>query len=138
MSVSEYFTSLDYLSQRRYVEKLKNLPDPYGIPEALWLDDVTKWPSIEFGDIYMYLIDSKGPYTKENLKAYKSLESYNYFYNGYVRTVYYYAIPTSKLLILKARVNPSQKAADQNHEAWVIISKENGMIKTAHCKCMAG
>ena len=51
MSVSEYFTSLDYLSQRRYVEKLKNLPDPYGIPEALWLDDVTKWPSIKFGDI---------------------------------------------------------------------------------------
>ncbi len=73
-------------------------------------------------------IGSKGPYTKESLKAYKSLEAYNYFYNGYVRTVYHYGVSSSKFSILKAKVNPSQKAADQNHEAWVVISKESGMV----------
>ena len=32
----------------------------------------------------------KGLFTQEALKAYRSLEAYNYFFNGYVRTVFYY------------------------------------------------
>ena len=30
----------------------------------MWIDDITKWPDVEFGDIYNY---SKGLYTKESL-----------------------------------------------------------------------
>ena len=37
-----------------------------------------------FGDIYIYLIDSLGIFTKENFRAYKSLEAYNYFCVIYV------------------------------------------------------
>ena len=85
----EYFNSLDYAARRRYVEKLHingvQLPDPYETPESLWSEDLTKWPNLELGDIYSYLIDSKGPYTRESLKAYKSLQAYNYFINGHVR-----------------------------------------------------
>ena len=40
----------------------------------------------------------------ETLKAYKSLEAYNYFYNGHVRTVYCYA--HDRFVIMKAKVNP--------------------------------
>ena len=142
MPTSDYFNSLDYEAQKRYIAKLtvgeEDLPDPYGIPDGMWLDDTTKWPSLEFGDLYMYLIESKSSYTKENLRAYKSLEAYNYFYNGYVRTVYYYGVSSSKFCILKAEVNPSQKAAESPHEAWVVLCKENAMVRTAHCKCMAG
>ena len=90
----EYFNSLDYLAQRRYSEKLRIddevLPDPYSIEEDLWADDITQWPDLQFGDIYSYLIHTEGPYTQEKLKAYKSLESYNYFTSGHVRTVYCY------------------------------------------------
>ena len=60
------------------------MPDPYTISSELWEDDVKKWPSIEFGDVYTYLIETRGSFTKDKLKAYKSLEAYNYFYNGYV------------------------------------------------------
>ena len=113
--LSQYFYSLDYTARKRYLEKLKvdgeTLPDPYGITEDLWLDDVTKWPSVEFGDLYTYLIDTKGPFTKEKLKAYKSLEAYSYFHDGYVRTVYYYGSSSSRFVILRAEVNPSQKTA---------------------------
>ena len=46
-----------------------------------------KWPNLESGALYTYLTDSMGLFTKEKLRAYKSLEAYNYFYNGYVQTV---------------------------------------------------
>ena len=56
---SEYFKSLDYLVQRRYVEKLtirdEVLPDPYSIGEESWMDDmtrVTQWPDLVYGDLY--------------------------------------------------------------------------------------
>ena len=53
--------------------------DLYALPATAWSDDITKWSDVKFGDIYNYLIDSKGHYMKESLKAYKSLEAYNYY-----------------------------------------------------------
>ena len=63
------------------------------------------WPELQFGDIYTYLISTEGIFTKEKLKAYKSLEVYNYFYNGYVRSVFFCL--SGDFGILKAKVNPS-------------------------------
>lgn len=78
------------MGRKRYLEKLKvggqELDDPFAISHDQWLDDLTKWPEFEFGDVYMYLIDSEGVYTRGKLKAYKSLDVYNYYYNGYVAT----------------------------------------------------
>ena len=98
------------------------------------------WPNLEIGDIYTYLIDTKGSFTKDKLKAYKSLQACNYFHNEYVHvyTVYYCASSSNQLATLKACVNPSQRSADQNCEAWVVLSKETGCVKAAHCRCMAG
>ena len=117
-----YFSSLDYNSQRRYAEKLnidgERLPDPYRIDQDQWSEDVSNWPNLEFGDLYTYLIDSVGQFTKETLKAYKSLEAYNYFYNGYVQTVLNYQ--SSNFIILTVKVNPSQKAADNADRKSVV------------------
>ncbi len=52
--------------------------------------------------------------------------------------MYIFEPSNSNFSILKAKINPSQKAPDQNHEAWVIVAKDSGEIKTAHCICMAG
>ncbi len=94
---------------------------------------------MEYGDIYNYLIDSKGRYTKESLKAFKSLEAYNYFVSGHVRTVYLYEpSEQSKYVILMAEVNPSQKSPNGPHKAWVIVCKKDGEIMIGHCKCKAG
>ena len=53
MPTSDYFTSLNYEAQKRYSAKLtidkEDLPDPYGIPDDMWQDDITKWPSLELG-----------------------------------------------------------------------------------------
>ena len=83
MSATAYVDSLDYEARKRYFQKLQTesemLPDPYSLVNEQWIDDVRRWPNLEFGDLYTYLIETKGPFTKESLKAYKSLEAFNYF-----------------------------------------------------------
>jgi len=63
----------------------------------------------------MYLIDKEGIFTQESLKACRSLDACNYFYNAYMQTVYYYRV----MCVLKAKVSPSQKSA--RHSPWVVI-----------------
>ena len=69
MPTSDYFNSLDYEAQKHYIAKLtvgeEDLPDPYGIPDDTWLDDTTKWPSLEFGDLYMYIYPTSYTFTIE-------------------------------------------------------------------------
>ena len=80
IQLSEYVKNLTNSAKSRYLEKLtvagkRTLPDPYSIRNG-WTADLTDWPDLTFGDIYTYLIETPGIYTKESLKAYKSLEGY--------------------------------------------------------------
>ena len=83
-----YVNTLPVAEKRRYLLKLEvlynsNDPDiaidPYQLDDGKWKDDVTLWPPVEFGEIYAYLIDTPGPFTREKMKAYKSLEAFNYY-----------------------------------------------------------
>jgi len=118
---SQHQSMLDYEAKKQYKElsvESEILTDSYSLSEEEWIDDITKWPSIEFGDVYNYLINSKGLYTKESLKCYKSLEAYNYFASGHVQTVYVYeSSDENKYAIQMAKANPSQKSAANPHEA---------------------
>ena len=42
--------------KKQYKKKLKleseELADPYALSENEWCDYITKWPSVEYGDIY--------------------------------------------------------------------------------------
>ena len=79
--VSKYFKQLNKKAQQRYEEKLHilgGIEDPY--LGGKWLTQAGsvewhEWPSVEYPDIYNYLIATSSPYTKEQLKAYKSLEA---------------------------------------------------------------
>ena len=70
-------------AKRRYKEKLEKLgglEDPYlhwrlGIREEEWQN----WPQVEYPDIFNLLIECPSLYTGESLKAYKSLDAYNYY-----------------------------------------------------------
>ena len=75
-----YFSSLLLVAKARYQKKLLLVglsTGPYKLPQQAWVDDVTQWPRVEFPDIVLYLIDTPGEFTREKLKAYKSLEAYN-------------------------------------------------------------
>ena len=87
-----YFDSLKGSDKLRYEKKLQcvygfsekengqlGMQDPYQLPADTWIDDPSLWPEVEFPNIYVYLIDTPGEYTREKLKAFKSLEAYNYY-----------------------------------------------------------
>ena len=78
---TDYFGELSLDDQNAYRKKLtltngSLLPDPCGITANCWETDVLLLPDVTFGDLYTYLIETPSEYTKENIKAYKSLEAH--------------------------------------------------------------
>ena len=140
--MSKYFRKLDAVAQSRYLEKLKLLgleekDDPYEASNSCnFIDDMTKWPSVEYGHIFCYYIQRPGVYTRRQLMQWKSLEAFNYFESGHVRQIKVWPLSSSSC-ILMACVNPSQNTPENPHHAWV-GTKMDGEIITLHCDCMAG
>ena len=80
-------TNLCGADKRRFVQKIKDFTEneceisflKYHVPDNEWIDDISLWPPVEFGSIYSYLTERPVVFTKEKLKAYKSLDAYNYY-----------------------------------------------------------
>lgn len=141
--LSDYVKSLDSTAKSRYLTKLKynkgssSLPDPYCLKN--WQNNPSLWPDVTFGDIYTYLIDTPGIYTKESLKAFKSLEAYLYFISGHVKMLWYHSVDSeAPFCFVKGKVIPSQRLNDKAHDAWVCLHKKDASVYCAHCTCMAG
>ena len=99
---SEFFKQLDVADKKRYKEKLSKLglrTDPYLLSGDQWSTSRNVWPSVEFPDICVYLINSPSPYTKEALKAYKSSEAWAYFAAGFVEDVLVTKVKDNSLLM---------------------------------------
>uniref|UniRef100_A0A1X7SIT7 Uncharacterized protein n=1 Tax=Amphimedon queenslandica TaxID=400682 RepID=A0A1X7SIT7_AMPQE len=83
--MSEYYKKLDAVAQKRYLEKLQLLDlgiedDPYSLAlDANFIDDMTKWPKVEYGHIFCYFIERPGVCTKKQLLNWKSLQSLQLF-----------------------------------------------------------
>ena len=136
------YQDLDGEAKIRYLRKLElcglNVC-PYQLPADAWKNEPTQWPNLEWPEIYDYLVNTPGIYTREAMKNRKSLEAHNQFSSGWVRTVIHYNVPAKKQIILmKADVMPSQRLNETPHVPWVAISKKNDNIIAAHCTCMAG
>ena len=86
-----------------YSLKLKTVgldSDPYDLPKNQWTTtDVSIWPDIDFGDIYMYLISSPGKYTQQSLKAWKSLDAWAFFKAGFVGEIKVTRTPKDILVV---------------------------------------
>ncbi|ELT93593.1 hypothetical protein CAPTEDRAFT_211284 [Capitella teleta] len=144
--VSQYVGTLPDKDRLLYLEKLvltsgEEIPDPYSISEADWIVDIREWPIISWPDIHGYLIDTPSLYTKEKLRAYKSLDAVNYVLCGHVQEIKYHGIsPESDFCLLRSLVLPSQRQGSSStlYDAWVCISKSQGFILTANCTCIAG
>ena len=140
--LSEYCKRLAPKDREEYIQKLTlsngvQLPDPYAITE--WDYDRRKWPDLQWPDIHNYLIEKPSVYTKEKIRAYKSLDAYQFVLNGHVQGVKYHDID-GEFCVLASEVLPSQRQGHKTtmYDAWAVVNTRANYILTANCTCVAG
>ena len=78
---------------------------PQEIADDKWVNDITKLPSITWRDVTTYLLDTPSEFTKENVKAYKSLEAYStFFLCGHVQNCFYADSSHKEFCFIKSEV----------------------------------
>ena len=106
--MSEYLKSLEPNDTQCYIKKLtlttgECLPDPYTLVAEEW--EEFKFPDITWRDVTEYLIETISLYTKQSMKAYKSLEVFDYFLCGHVQQCFYHDIYSAcKFCFIKSKV----------------------------------
>ena len=138
---SDYYSKLSAVSKTRYLEKISKIGgvDPYSLPESEFSKCQEDFPDIDYPDICNYLLYSPSPVSLEEMKNFKSLESYNQFLCGWVRDVgvKLYDVGDKMISLIRGRVLHSQRLSDTPTNVWIITEK-TGRIYSAHCNCMAG
>ena len=81
INIASYWSGAETngVTGRSSKEECVEVLDPYNISVELWIDDVSRWSPVKFPHVYTYLIDTPGEFTREKLKAFKSLQAYNYY-----------------------------------------------------------
>ncbi|CAI5669920.1 unnamed protein product [Oreochromis niloticus] len=135
---SSYCATLDPVSRERYKQIVKKYigRDPYSLKMSEYTTEVKDLPTIEAVDITNYLVLQTSYYTRQQMKAFKSLEAYNFFVSGWVHNLGTKRLRDGYSLVF-ARVNHSQRSNETPLKTWV-IAKEDGEVIAAHCNCMAG
>lgn len=140
---SSYYRRLPSNDRVRYEQKLTCLGgcaiiDPFDPSNAgLFNEEQRLYPQVTWPELHDYLINTPGLFIRERLKAYKSLEAYNYFISGKVTKVKVCQprkAPSVRLLL--GRVTAGQKES-KAYDVWV-VAEQSGPILSAHCTCVAG
>ena len=88
-----------------------------------WIEDVDALLEVSRKDVMHYHIKTPSIYTKRKLKAYKSLEAFDYFVCGHVQKCYYHSIKKTSFCFVKSQVLPSQRQSDSSnmYNVWVYM-----------------
>lgn len=117
--------------------KLGGINDPH-LEQSIREEDWNNWPSVKYPDIYNYLIQTPSLYTGESLKAYKSLEVYNYYSNVWIDKVKVMKLTKLlSLITLLQQLSDICKNSIPSVKPWVTV-KKNGTVVCAHWSFMAG
>lgn len=98
-SYSEYYKSLSGDVSQRYLQKINICEgiDPYTLKGQI--TNAKDYPEVEYNDLYNYLVYTTSFYTQDEMRAYKSLLSYKFFLNGWVKNLYCKKIANSKKIV---------------------------------------
>ena len=100
-------------------------------------EDLADYPSMEYPDLVSYLALQTSWITGQQMKAYKSMDAYNFFVSGWVNTIFTKPVAGTDKVVVTARVNHSQRARETPLKTWFLAEKD-GNVCMAHCNCMAG
>ena len=143
---SKYFSELKDEAKARYEDKMKIVEcakDPYCYLESeensTDVIEWTDWPDTMYPDVYNYLVHTVSLYTGEEMRAYKSLDGYNFLVNGWLNSITVLATGTrpARNYVFLSSVKHSQSLSLMSLKVWV-ATKENGEVLCGHCTCMAG
>ena len=128
--------SLKQKLEKEYEARLKygDISDPKLLPDGEWKNDVAKWPLMDLGKIFSFILEHK-EFDVDYVGKYKTQKAYSYFDSKFVGTILCWI--NQDRCILKAEVTPSQKVRDDPRSVW-ICAKPNGDIVCAWCSCTAG
>ena len=85
-------------------------------------------------NIVVYLLYTTTFVTLEEVKNYKSLQSFKYFASGWVLEVEWNEY---SIVLILGKVRHSYAASKAPLRPWVLV-RSNGAVLVAHCTCMAG
>ena len=86
---SWYCLDLDPVARERYIQLINRYigRDPYLMKMSEFSSETKDLPAIEGIDIANYLVIQTSYFTKQQMKAYKSMEAYNFFVCGWVHNL---------------------------------------------------
>lgn len=102
MRLSDYAEHLSGREKDRYVSKVKRCHgiDPLDLRDDEMVRDTSLYPNVEFTDIKDYLVHETSFVTREELKAYKSLESHNFLTSGWVQEPQIRVLPDNNVVVV--------------------------------------
>lgn len=119
-SLSKYVQHLNDEEMTRFLSKYSmiGVQDPYNLPDGLLklLRDIqipAEVPDIAYHYVYNYLVHTQSYYTRQSLKAYKSLEAYKYLVAGWVSGLQLWKGPNKSLYLTNAKVAHSKLLSKQ-------------------------
>ena len=141
----KYAESLDSVTSSRYQDKLRliNGEDPYETPKKDWNFDPNILPAIAYPDIVNYCVYSQSAYTLNDLKGYKSLESYNQFICGWVsnacsREANGHIVVTARVSVKFNRLDTTRVKPPSGLRLWpvapgLLITNLRWLIESSAC-----
>ena len=110
-----------------------NLSDPNSA--TAWLDDVTKWPAVDLGNIFSFILIQK-EFDLTYLGKRRDEKAFSYWKSNFVAPGYVSQNKDDKC-ILKGTITPSQCVHQDLDQASVTV-RNNGAIVCGWCTCIAG
>ena len=133
--LSDYANKLDQKIKKRYLEKISKIGiDPVLIDGKNFEPDCL--PPVESTDLLFYLVLETIYYTKQQFKAFRSLQAYNQMVSGFISSVQGHMIQ-DKFVVL-AKVRHSQRMNESLIPVWIITEKQGTIISAHCCGCKAG